>query len=79
MDSSAIDFDTSIQETSGSSVLKEISNLIGDSATGNSVLICLVDSNDEIQSDVENIIPDTLRVSEDRVGGEKERPLPKEN
>ena len=47
MDSSAIDFDNSIHETSGPSTLQEISNLLGDSATGNSVLNYSADSNDE--------------------------------
>ena len=73
MDSSAIDFDNSIHETSGPSTLKEISNLLGDSATGNSVLSYSAASNDETQSDVENIIPDAVRVSKDRVDGEKEK------
>ena len=73
IDSSAVDVDAPWQEASSPSALKDISNLLDENVTANSLLNGSLDIDDELESDTENNMPNTVKVSKDKANEQKEK------
>ncbi len=73
IDSSAIDVDAPRQKEANSpSALKDICNLHDENVTPNSSLNGALDIDDELESDFENNMPDTVRLPKHKANKEKE-------